>query len=77
MIKDAVRKIIEADSEITDALATYQFADGAALKPAVFVTPEFPEDIKYPAILIDIVSGSSWGCRGQSRGGYVSRCFGL
>lgn len=69
MIIDVVRKKLEADSDVYSDLATYQFATGAAKKPAIFASDSIPEDCAYPAILITQISATSnFGCRAY-RGG--------
>ena len=69
MIKKAIWTVLDNDSDITDELATYDYADGT-WTPAIFTSRKIPEDAHYPAIHITQVSGVQWGVR-DSRGGDV------
>jgi hypothetical protein len=65
MIKSVIRRLLLADSDVTGALATYPFADGEAEEPAIFTAYEIPEDARFPAIVLVLVGGTRFGCRGQ------------
>jgi len=65
MIRKVLYGLLSADSSVTDLLATYQFGDGDAAKAAIFTGREIPDDAEYPAIWIQFVGGTPFGCRGQ------------
>jgi len=63
LIKEAVRAFLLDQTTVTDSLATYRFADGQAEAPAIFTTDIFPDDVRYPAIIVRQVGGNRFGCR--------------
>lgn len=63
MILEAVRTVLLADTDVTDALAEYDFGDGGS--PAIFTTDPIPEDSGLPAIVLTMQEGIPWGTRSQ------------
>lgn len=71
-LKDALRRLILTNSDITDDLATWEFTTGIST-PAVFTSRVIPEGCAYPAIIIDEASASNWGCRDKKGGDFAGR----
>lgn len=67
MISSALRDALAADAALVADLATYEFTDGSP-EAAIFTTERIPDDCGYPAVIIDDIGGTPWGCRGN-RGG--------
>lgn len=63
LLVKAMRDLLLADSEVTGALATYDFG-GASEQAAIFDSQPIPVDAELPAVSIEIADGSPWGTRG-------------
>ncbi len=70
MIKNAIRKLLLADSSVTKKLATYSFTSDGTKAPAIFTIPVIPEDATYPAVILSSIGGADCGTRGQRGVGY-------
>jgi len=62
MIKGVLHSWLSADSEITSALATYQFTTGVD-SPAIFTSRVIPKNASFPAIIIDELGGPEFDTR--------------
>lgn len=69
-VVSGIYSYLKDQSDITDGLSTYDFGGGDI--PALFTTPDIPEDAPTPFILISTVGGFLDGRDRTTRGGVVT-----
>jgi len=69
-VVSCIYDFLKVETVVTDGLATYDFGSGAL--PAIFTTPDVPEDAATPFILVSTVGGFLAGRDRAYRGGIVT-----
>ena len=69
MILSPIRDRLASGSAVAAALAVYNFGSGDV--PAIFTVDPIPEDAELPAVVLTLMSGSTWGTRAK-RGAEVA-----
>ncbi len=64
MIKKAIHDLLLTNSTIVAALETYEFTTDTST-PAIFTGDILPENVKFPAIHIQLIGGVKFGCRSK------------
>lgn len=67
MIVTAIHDLLAATADVTEKLASWEFTTGST-NPAIFTSRQIPKGCGYPAIIVEQVSSSTFGCRGNKGG---------